>query len=88
MMHPSVTAALRAGLRQLEAECQRIDRQIVAIHAILDQSGQRTNPAMPTARLQAKARRPRMRAAARKAVSQRMKAYWANRRGEKVKGKA
>jgi hypothetical protein len=85
-MSPSVTATLRKALHRLEAERQRIDRQISAIRSVLGEAGQRRRPTPPTARPHAKVSRPRMSAAARRAVSQRMKAYWAKRRAAKPKG--
>ncbi len=87
-MPPSVTATLRSALRQLEMERKGIDRQIAAIRAVLGDSRGRRSPAAPLAPPRAKAKRPRTSAAARRAVSQRMKAYWAKRKAEKTKGKA
>ncbi len=86
-MTPSVTAALRHALRQLEAERQVMDRQLQAMRALLGESGQRRGSARSAAHRRAKATRPRMSAAARRAVSARMKAYWAKRRAEKAKAK-
>ena len=85
-MLPNLTAPLRKALRQLEAEQQRIDREMAAVRAALEALGDRgrRTPAPPT---RAKVpRRRRMSAAARRAVSQRMKAYWAKRRAVKIKG--
>ena len=85
-MLPKVMAPLRKALGQLETEKQRIDREIAAVRAALEALGDRGRraPAPPT---RAKVtRRRRMSAAARRAVSQRMKAYWAKRRAVKIKG--
>ena len=81
-----VMAPLRQAVRELEAEKARIDRQLGAIRGALGSldsaSGRaaRVAPRVPT-------RRRRMSAAARRAVSQRMKAYWAKRKAV-AKGKA
>jgi hypothetical protein len=76
----SVTAALRKALQQLEAERQRLDRQIAAIRAILDESRDRRGRAPRGAGPLPNTKRRRMSVAARRAISQRMKAYWAKRR--------
>ena len=84
----SVTSALRNALRQLENERERIDRQITAIRAVLDESAtaralaSRATPSRPTPK------RREMSAAARRAVSQRMKAYWEKRKAAAGNGKA
>jgi hypothetical protein len=86
-MLPKVTAPLRKALGQLETEQQRIDREIAAVRAALEalgDTGRGTVPSPP----RAKPKRRGMSAAARRAVSQRMKAYWAKRRVASVKGKA
>ncbi len=79
-MTPSVTAALQRALRDLEAERQVMDRQIQEIRFLLGKSDQRRGPTPAVAHRRARATRPQMSAAARRAVSQRMKAYWAKRR--------
>jgi hypothetical protein len=87
LMMASVTSALRNAVRQLEKERERIDRQITAIRAVLDESGtaralaSRATPSRPTPK------RREMSAAARRAVSQRMKAYWEKRKAAAGKGK-
>lgn len=77
-MSNRVVATLRRALTQLQDERHRIDRQLTAVQAAL------TAVAGPIARRQARGnpspRRRRMSAAARKAISKRMKAYWAKRR--------
>jgi hypothetical protein len=88
MMTPAVTAALRKALRQLESERHHIDRQIVGIRALLDGTERRTRPTAPRRSVARRtAKRRRMSLAARRAVSQRMKAYWATRKGAAAKAK-
>jgi hypothetical protein len=86
-MLPKVTAPLRRALRQLEAEKQRVDREIATVRAALKALGD-TGRRAPASTARAGARHRRMSAAARRAVSQRMKAYWAKRRAARAKGKA
>jgi hypothetical protein len=81
-----VSATLRAALGQLEDERNRIDRQIAALRTALGISvgGRRGRPRGSKATKKVvRRRRKGMSAAARKAVSQRMKAYWAKRRAGK-----
>ncbi len=85
-MLPNLTPPLRKALGQLEAEQQRIDREIAAVRAALEALGDRGRGA-PASSARASARRRGMSAAARRAVSQRMKAYWAKRRAASAKGK-
>jgi len=84
---------LRDALSQLTAEKDKIDRQISAIESALAAMNgtiggwRRAGSSAPaqeasTARPVRK-RRPRMSAAARKAVSERMRAYWARQRAAK-----
>jgi len=88
-MMASVTSALRNALRQLEKERERIDRQITAIRsAVLDESGTARTPASPAKPNRSTPKRRPMSAAARRAVSQRMKAYWEKRKAAPGKGKA
>ena len=69
-----VTKTLRAALTTLEAEGQRIAKQIAAIRGLVGGNhGVR------------RGRRRRMSSASRAAVSRRMKAYWAKRRAAKKK---
>lgn len=77
-MPVDVTRTLRRALTQLESERNRLDHQIRTIRAALGGSDG------PRAAGGQRRRRP-MSAAARRAVSQRMKAYWAARRGKKAK---
>lgn len=70
--------ALERTLTRLEAEKSKIEREIRAVIAALTALG------APNARLAARRKRRPMDPAERRAVSKRMKAYWAKRR----KGKA
>ena len=87
-MTPNVVAILQRALRQLEAERQGLDRQILAIRSVLGEAGAARQSAGRATPRRAKLTRPGMSAAARRAVSQRMKAYWAKRRAAKPKGTA
>jgi hypothetical protein len=84
-MPVDVSKTLRQALAKLTAEKQRIDRHINAIETALQATGGRARgrPRSPgrdgRGRSARKARRRRMSAAGRKAVSARMKAYWAKR---------
>lgn len=74
-----VTQTLRKALSRLQSERQHIDHQVAAIRTALGGAVE----GRPVAR-----RRPKMSAAARREVSQRMKAYWAARRAAKAGAKA
>ena len=84
----NLVAPLQKALATLEKEQQRIERQITVVQAALDALGGKgkPTPAVPTAPPQV-VKRP-VSAAARRAVSQRMTAYWAKRRAEAGKGNA
>lgn len=82
-----ITKTLRKALAELQAERKRIDQQIGAIEGALAGLGRgprggRNRPARP----RPAARRP-LSAAARKALSRRMKASWAKRREQAAKAK-
>ena len=84
----NVDATLRTALGELEAERNRIDRQIAALKAALGETGRRRKkpgrPAVPSGqKTTRKRRRRKFTAAQRKEVSQRMKAYWAKRKAGK-----
>jgi hypothetical protein len=79
-----VSQTLRRALAELEAERGRLDRQISAIRAVIGGGDGRSAGAGAGARAGTRGRR-RMSAEARRAVSQRMKAYWAQRRAQKAK---
>ncbi len=87
MAGPTVTAALRKALIQLEKERQQIDQQIATIRAFFMHARDRGRRAAAPRRSAARPRvkRRRMSPAARRAVSQRMKAYWAARKGATAK---
>jgi hypothetical protein len=85
-----IMKTLRKALVELQAERERISLQITAIQQVLvaGRSGSRRRPALKTqATIRGKGARKAMSAAARKAVSRRMKAYWAKRRAGALKGK-
>ena len=75
-MHPTVTAALRQALAALETERATLDRQIATIRLLLGNG----KPSAPALHVVATPKQPTMSAAARKLISQRMKALWAKRR--------
>ncbi len=68
-MTPQLKGTLTKALRQLKIERAKLDRQITAIQYVLKMSNDVVTRA-----------RPKMSAAARKAVSKRMKRYWQERR--------
>ncbi len=78
----NVTATLRRALQSLQHERDRIDGQIRAVQTALGistNSHTGSNSHRPTS-----SRRRRMSPAARRALSKRMKAYWAARRKQKT----
>ncbi len=95
-MVTKIGTTLRQAVADLEKEKARIDKQIVALRnavAVVDVVGGRgrrkvgpVRPAGAVKRGRPKARKP-MRAAQRKAVSQRMKAYWAKRRAKAARAR-
>ena len=87
-MAASLTSTLRKALHQLEKERKRIDRQIAAIRSVLDVSGTARPRASRAKPNRPKAKRRPMSAAARRAVGQRMKAYWEKRKAAAEKSKA
>ncbi len=84
-MPVDVTNTLKEALSQLAAEKQRIERQTAAIQeALRTVNGARDEGKIAKAKATTHSRkraRRRMSPAERKAVAQRMKAYWAKRRG-------
>ena len=76
-----VQGTVRKAIQQLEAEKRRIDAQITALQRALANANSQRRVRAPGRR------RMRMGPAARRAVSQRMKAYWAKRRAAAAKGK-
>ena len=96
-MRVDIDKTLRTALRTLEAEKLRLERQIEAVKGALDVTRRRnssnsvtrgtatTRGAVPASK---RKRRRRMSRAARRAVSQRMKAYWVKRRARLTKAKS
>jgi len=76
-MPVDIRGSLRRALTQLQVERTRIDQKISALQAALTAVG---GGGSAPARGRPARRRRRMSAAARKAISQRMRAYWAQRR--------
>jgi hypothetical protein len=84
-----VTKTQQKALVELQAEQRKISEQIAAIQRVLAAGGSRRRPAVRgQAASRGKRARKTMSAAARKAMSRRMKAYWAKRRAASAKGKA
>ena len=75
-----VTTTLRKILKQLQTEQARIAQQIATIQAVLKGNPVGRRPATRPTAPPKPSRKHRMSAAARKAVSQRMKAYWTKRK--------
>jgi hypothetical protein len=78
-MPVDLSQLLRDALRDLESEKDRIERQLAAIRQAIAQASRSTS------RTGTVGRRRRMSAVARRAVSRRMKAYWAKRRAQAAK---
>jgi hypothetical protein len=86
-MLANLRGTLRQALGKLEAEKARIERQITGLKQALKAGiGSGRDTAVRDAGATGRRGR-RMSPAARKAVSARMKAYWAKRRGARPKGK-
>lgn len=85
-MPVDIRTSLQRALRELEAERTRVERQISAIADALRQLGGRVGRrGRGAAGLTiGRRRRRRMTAAERKAVSERMRRYWAERRKAKA----
>ena len=75
-----VRSNLNRALKALHADRVRIDRQIDAVTSALSALGGKAARATKTA---VRRGRRKMNAAQKKAVSVRMRAYWAKRRGSK-----
>ena len=86
-MPTDLTKTLRKALAELQAEREKIEGQIAAVQKVLgaDARGPGRRARKPAKR---RKRVRKMSAAARKAVSRRMKKYWAGRRAKAAKGKA
>ncbi len=76
----NVTATLHRAMQSLRSQRNRIDGQIRAVQTAL---GISTNSHTGSNSRRPASRRPRMSPAARRALSKRMKAYWAARRKQK-----
>jgi hypothetical protein len=94
-MPVNIDKTLRTAVRTLEAERAHLDHQIAALKAALEITGRGSAFRLVTRRRVTtrsarviRRRRRRMSRAARKAVSQRMKAYWGKRRAELAKDKS
>jgi hypothetical protein len=88
-MPVDVGKTLRSALTSLKADRRRLDRQMEAIEAALKAIGEGGRGTTRDGRRRGgrQGLRRGMSAAARKAVSMRMKAYWAERRDGAVKPK-
>jgi len=85
-MIPKLTASLRKALHQLEAEKQRLDRECAAVRAALQALGE-TGRGTPASSAPGRTGQRLLSPAARRALSQRMTAYWAKRRAASTKAK-
>ena len=74
---------LRQALKQLQSERSRIDHQISTLTDALSKIGRGAPGRVATVGKRAKRVRPKMSAAQKRAVSKRMKAYWAKKRAAK-----
>jgi len=81
----SADATIQRAIAELEAERQDIDKKIAMLRSALTPNAGRRTGASDAVNGNRRRRRRSMSAAARKAVSARMKKYWAERR--KAKGK-
>ena len=79
-MAVDVRSSLNRALKALHADRARIEKQIDAVTSALTALGGAVGRAAKSARRRG---RRKMNAAQKKAVSVRMKAYWAKRRGSK-----
>jgi hypothetical protein len=94
-MRVDIDKTLRTALSTLEAEKVHIERQIAALTSAIDGTSRRksrsatrgTATTRGAVRASKPRRRRRMSRAARRAVSQRMRAYWVKRRAQLAKAK-
>lgn len=84
-MPVDIRKPLQSALSRLKVEKQRIDQQIEAIEGALRLNG--VQPGGEDRRTSRPGRKP-MSAAERRAVSRRMRAYWAKRRRTPGKGRS
>ena len=81
-----IDSTLKKALGQLRSQREQLNRQIMALETVLD--GNSGSPGRAIQAVSGRPRRRRMSAAARRAVGQRMKAYWAKRKAGTQKPKA
>ncbi len=86
-MPTDITTTLRKALTELENDRRRIDQQVAAIKSALTVFSGRPPQDGRRAAKPRKAAKWSMSAAARRAASQRMRAYWAKRGAEAKKQK-
>ena len=80
----NISSILRKALSELKTQRGQLNRQITAVESALTGLGIRAGRGATTVAKQSRKRTKRaMSAAQRKAVSERMKKYWANRRTAK-----
>lgn len=79
----NVDATIRKALAQLEAERSQIDKKIAALRVVLS-SNTGSRETAKRARVRRRRTRKPMSAAQRRAVSARMKKFWAARRKSKA----
>lgn len=84
----NLAKTLRKALVELQAEQRKISEQIAAIQKVLAADSRGRERRRGRGKKPTKPARKRMSAAARKAVSRRMKAYWAKRKAETSRAKA
>lgn len=85
-MPTDATSILRTALQQLETQRRHLDQQIRAVSGAIDAlNGDASLSVSAAIKTRRRVRRRTMSPAARKAVSQRMKAYWTKRRAENDK---
>ncbi len=86
-MNDTVRSTLEHALQTLESERDRVVQQIAILQGIVGGNGQQPKKALaPTRGAESDVRRP-MSARARKHLSRKLKAYWAKRRGKKVRSR-
>jgi hypothetical protein len=82
-----LSKTLRKALGELQAEQEKISRQIAMIQRVLGTDTRGPQRGRSRVGAAEKPAQRHMSAAARKAVSRRMKAYWAKRKADATKGK-
>jgi hypothetical protein len=87
-MPATIDRVVRTAIASLQAERDRIGRQITALQSALTLDGARRPRGAQRTAPRRRRRRRRFSAAARNAASRRMKAYWANRKREQASKKS